>query len=298
MTSQSRIRAVDKRFLDDLFEMGGGYVLDFSNRTFSEFFKDELEINIDDPRYDVEGTSKAKRLRYFLRISDPETVTRTLLALWEYRETNRRRFGVEETIHNAEEEFFRIIEKLGGQRHATIEIRSPEGSKAALNKVVAFDLSKSLVKISNLPAQERGYAFERFLKDLFDANELSGRDSFRIRGEQIDGSFLLDGETYLLEAKWTSAKADAAILRSFNAKVEEKAAWTRGLFVSHSGFTDDGLFAFGRGKRVVCMDGLDLYDMLNNCLGFADVLSRKVRRASETGLPFVRVRDIYTDITS
>lgn len=32
---------------------------------------------------------------------------------------------------------------------------------------------------------------------------------------------------------------------------------TRGPFVSTSGFTDDGLEAFGSGKRVVCMDGLD-----------------------------------------
>ena len=51
----------------------------------------------------------------------------------------------------------------------------------------------------------------------------------------------------------------AADLRSFNAKLEDKAAWTRGLFVSNSGFTDEGLEAFGRGKRVVCMDGLRMF---------------------------------------
>jgi restriction endonuclease Mrr len=68
----------------------------------------------------------------------------------------------------------------------------------------------------------------------------------------------------------------AADLHAFHGKVEEKAAWTRGLFISQSGFTDDGLHAFGRGKRVVCMDGLDLYE----------------RRAAETGRPFIRVRDL------
>jgi predicted protein tyrosine phosphatase len=82
-------------------------------------------------------------------------------------------------------------------------------------------------------------------------------------------------------------------LRSFNAKVEEKAAWSRGLFVSHSGFTSDGLAAFGRGKRVVCMDGFDLYEMLDKNLSFADVMAKKVRRAAESGNPFVRVRDLY-----
>lgn len=39
------------RLIDDLFGMGGGYVLDFSDRTFGAFFNDELNINIDDPRY-------------------------------------------------------------------------------------------------------------------------------------------------------------------------------------------------------------------------------------------------------
>ena len=42
MTVNGKIRAIDMRFLDDLFAMGGGYVLDFTNRTFAEFFEDEL----------------------------------------------------------------------------------------------------------------------------------------------------------------------------------------------------------------------------------------------------------------
>ena len=85
----------------------------------------------------------------------------------------------------------------------------------------------------------------------------------------------------------------ASDLRAFNGKVEEKAAWTRGLFVSESGFSEDGLFAFGRGKRVVCMDGLDIYEMLQKQIRFADVMSRKVRHAAETGNPFGRVNDLF-----
>ena len=85
----------------------------------------------------------------------------------------------------------------------------------------------------------------------------------------------------------------AVDLRSFQGKVEDKAAWSRGLFVSQSGFTQDGLTAFGSGKRVVCMDGFDLYEMLDRNLSFADVMARKVRRAAESGNPFVQVRDLY-----
>ena len=72
--------------------------------------------------------------------------------------------------------------------------------------------------------QARGYAFEMFLKDLFDTYGMSARASFRLRGEQIDGSFALGKQTYLLEARWRNARVDVETLRAFNAKVEDKAA--------------------------------------------------------------------------
>ncbi len=61
----ARLRATELRLIDDLFEMGGGVVLDFSNQTFAEFFADELGTEIYHPRWETHGTSKAKRLRFF-----------------------------------------------------------------------------------------------------------------------------------------------------------------------------------------------------------------------------------------
>ncbi len=293
MSSHGKIRSIDMRLIDDLFEMGDGYVLNFSNKTFAEFFDEELGINIDDSRYDVEGTSKAKRLRFFLKTCDPQVRIQTLLALWEYREVDRRRNRTEETIQDAEEEFYSFIERLGGKRPAEKKRASASQATTEIDPSLSSELKSKLLGVSQLEPQARGYAFEKFLKDLFDANGLAARASFRLVGEQIDGSFELAAETYLLEAKWTSPQIGATDLRSFNGKVEEKAAWSRGLFVSNSGFTPDGLAAFGRGKRVVCMDGFDLYEMLDKNLSFADVMAKKVRRAAESGNPFVRVRDLY-----
>jgi hypothetical protein len=34
----------DKRYLERMFEMEGGYVLDFSNRTFHTFFYDSIKF--------------------------------------------------------------------------------------------------------------------------------------------------------------------------------------------------------------------------------------------------------------
>ncbi len=63
-TANAQIRAMDMPVLDKVFGMEGGYVLDFSNRTFAEFFREELRVDIDHPRWAVKGGSKAKRLRY------------------------------------------------------------------------------------------------------------------------------------------------------------------------------------------------------------------------------------------
>ena len=283
---------MDLRLIDDLFDMGGGYVLDFTNQTFAEFFADELGVAIYDPRWEVAGTSKAKRLRYFLRISPPPTVIRTLTALWEYREADRRRAGREESIPDAENQFYGIIERLGGKRPKSAQSAKRAAPVTTLDRNVTDALKTQLLQISELEPQPRGYAFEKFLKALFDANELAARASFRLIGEQIDGSFDLAGETYLLEAKWTAAPVGVADLRAFDGKVVDKASWSRGLFVSNSGFSADGLSAFGRGHSVVCMDGLDLYEMLDQSLSFADVLHRKVRFAAETGQAFARLRDL------
>jgi len=100
-----------------------------------------------------------------------------------------------------------------------------------------------------LEPQPRGYGFEKFLNRLFDVFGLSPRRPFRIIGEQIDGSFQFDGETYLLEARWTNRQVSEEALNAFAGKVRGKAEWSRGLFVSYSGFAEDGLDAFTRGKR-------------------------------------------------
>ena len=150
-----------------------------------------------------------------------------------------------------------------------------------------------MIGLTQLSAQARGYAFESLLRDLFNVFGLEAREPFRLKGEQIDGSFVLQGEIYLVEAKWQAAPTGVADLNTFHGKLEQKAAWARGLFVSNSGFTEDGLAAFGRGKRVICMDDLDLFETLSRELPLNHVMDRKVRRAAETGQPFARVRDLF-----
>ncbi len=277
-------------FLDDLFAMGGGYVLNFSDRTMSQFFAEELNCDIDDPAYAVNGRSKGRRIRCFLQTVDIPTVVRVLKALWEYREAVRARDQQAETVENAEGRLLALINRLE---------RKPEAAKpAGQAPVQAFDrprliqLKADLLALHQLAPQALGYAFEKLLCDIFNAYGLEAREPFRLRGEQIDGSFQLLNETYLFEAKWQGEQTGVADLHTFHGELEQKAAWTR-LFISNSGFTEDGLAAFGRGKRVICMDGLDLHDTMHREIPLNHVLDRKVRRAAETGAPFARVRDLF-----
>ena len=78
-----------------------------------------------------------------------------------------------------------------------------------------------------------------------------------------------------------------------NGKLLEKATWARGLFISYTGFSEQGLQAFGRGKKVVCLDGADLSEVFMRELSLPEVLHCKVRRAAETGSTFARVRELF-----
>ena len=293
MTTNAKIRAIDMPIIDKVFEMESGWVLNFVNKTFAEFFREELGVNIDNPYYAQQGGSKAKRLRFFLRNADRATALKTLNTLWEYREASSAIANYADLSDDIRKAFFSIKKRLGAEapKH---EDQTPHPSQRKIDPNIAVELKTKLIKVSGLEPQPRGYAFEKFLKEFFDAYSLSARASFRLQGEQIDGSFVLAEQTYLVEAKWMNALVDVATLRAFNAKVEDKAAWSRGLFISQNGFSEAGLSAFGPGRSIVCMDGLDLYEILDQQLDFADVLSLKVRRAAETGQVFIRLRDLNT----
>lgn len=180
---------------------------------------------------------------------------RVLRTLWDYREAMRLRADREDKIHDAEGRLNTIvkrIEGIGGSQAAASPSPKPSSyvprSWRKPDTATFHRLLDDLNQLGGLDPQPRGYALEAFLKSSFDALGLHAREPFRLRGEQIDGSFLLSSQTYLLEGKWQHAQADIGVLHTFHGKVEQKAAWTRGLIVSYSGFTEDRLYAFGRGK--------------------------------------------------
>jgi len=268
---------------------GRGYVLDFSDRSFSQFFAVQLDVDIEDSIYADHSGSKGKRLRCFLEKADDATVAGLLRALWEHRVELLASTGQPDPVAKAEGRFLSLISRLdGGSGEPSAASPEPTAHRHLVDA-----LRTELIQVRDLQPHQRGYAFEVFLKHAFDAAGLEAREPFRNTGEQIDGSFVLDHEVYLLEAKWHSGRTPASDLHAFHGKLERKAVWTRGLFVSFTGFSTEGLAAFGTGKRIICMDGRDIYDALTHEIPIRSVLERKVRQAAETGRIQVPVRDLF-----
>jgi len=89
----SSLKAIEKRVFEDLFGMASGYVLDFSNNTFAEFFRETVNIDIYAPKYAFNGDSKAKRLRAFWEVELDALVGKVLAGLLEVWQFNAARNG-------------------------------------------------------------------------------------------------------------------------------------------------------------------------------------------------------------
>lgn len=286
----SSLSLIEKQKLERELRMSGGYLLDFSNRRFEEFYGEVVGISIYDDLYlnDSTSGSKAKRTRVFWKIGSDKQVLLFLNGIldgWEF-------YSKTPITEPSEKIIKQIIQRLKGSSN-TKEKSTTKQPNAKIDTNLSQIIHSQLIELTSMEPRPRGIAFEKFLKDLFNAYELSANSSFRLAGEEIDGSFVLNNETYLLEAKWKGKRTGAADLHIFEGKLSQKAAWSRGLFISNSGFTPNGLQAFGKGKRIICMDGFDLSEMLRLRLSIAEVLEAKTRRAAETGNPFTPVRELF-----
>ncbi|HTW50359.1 MAG TPA: hypothetical protein VME45_00495 [Stellaceae bacterium] len=139
--------------------------------------------------------------------------------------------------------------------------------------------------------QQRGYAFERFLNEVFEFEGLSPRGSFKLVGEQIDGSFAWANRTYLVEAKWVKEPVSGGEFGAFMYKIAGKTADTRGLYISINGYSPQAILGLnGKGElRFACVDGAHLLRSLEPGRDFKKTLEVLWRHASETGEAYLPV---------
>jgi hypothetical protein len=83
----ANLSILEKRQFERLLQMGGGYVLNFSNRTFQEFVTDSMNRDIYDTRYAYGSGSKTNMLRGFWKEESNRTVGKLLSDLLDYAES-------------------------------------------------------------------------------------------------------------------------------------------------------------------------------------------------------------------
>ena len=107
------LKRSDIRIIDDAFQADPGYVLNFSDKTFREYFEDEFGIDIDDEIYTTAGKSKSKmnRLRTLCQLEQSATVSKVLRKLWEYKKQT-----LPSSPHDATNQtnLFNLISKIEG----------------------------------------------------------------------------------------------------------------------------------------------------------------------------------------
>ena len=84
----SSLKYIEKETLETVFEMSGGYVLNFSDPKFATFFRD-FSIDINNEKYLKQRTSKANRLRAFWELEADETVGKVTVSLLDLFLTQR-----------------------------------------------------------------------------------------------------------------------------------------------------------------------------------------------------------------
>ena len=134
--------------------------------------------------------------------------------------------------------------------------------------------------------QAAGLALEQILNRLFALDGLAPREPFCVVGEQIDGSFELDHETYLVEAKWEEQPLSESGLLVFRGKIEGKSIYTRGVLIAMNGISKKAEDAITRGKQpsFFIVDGYDLKMVLSDDVGLKDFLRQRRRLLAEEGL--------------
>jgi hypothetical protein len=179
------------------------------------------------------------------------------------------------------------------RRNSSTMNRRAAATEAKKSQSQATDLTalnEAFAKIygTQMTPQARGKLFEKFLQELFTRQSVKMRDSFRIKGEEIDGTFKFEGENYIMEAKWQDSGASTDQLYKFAHKVDGKMLG-RGLFISVNGFSHEGIKAIVHGKMIqtMLMDGSDLSAVLEQRITLEAMLDYKIRAAQTRGEVYV-----------
>jgi hypothetical protein len=282
----SDLTFTESQKFERLLDMASGYVLDFTNRTFAEFILGSTGRDIYDSRYDNASGSKAHRLRMFWKKEDNRLVGKLMGDMLDYLDESGPRVEICRLI----------VARLNGRANPSQAPPRPQETPEPQLSATISELRQEFCDLATEKDRAKaGLALEKLLHRLFVLFQLHPRQPFRVVGEQIDGSFELDGHVYLLESKWERLPLPEADLLVFSGKIEKKSTFTRGVFIALNGVSEQARAAITQGKApsFFIMDGHDLMMILTEAISLPDFLRRRVRLLAEEGcvcIPFSQLR--------
>jgi hypothetical protein len=173
-----------------------------------------------------------------LKQVDRETALRVLDTLWRYKMET-----MPEQAEQSRNDWLALISRL---KNTDADTAKGDRPVQAWHGVDWPSLIAEMNEMKSLSPHPRGFRFEAWRRTFIILYFCS---SFRNTGEQIDGSFRLNDDFYLLrKLSGIRTERQRRNLHVFEGKLSTKAKWARGVFISWMGFTDEGLTAFVKEK--------------------------------------------------
>lgn len=145
-----------------------------------------------------------------------------------------------------------------------------------------------LKKMEKKDAIIRGNQFEKWFIKLLSLFDLDPHHNIKNGVDQIDGSFVIDGQIYIFEIEWTDNKSD----KNYVVEVSDKAKnlhGTLGIAVSQKGFKSTVFTKISENdrKNVLLISGKNIEAILNEEIELKDLIIKIKRRGAEKGKPYL-----------
>lgn len=275
----ANLNFTQKQLIEEVFGMGGGYFLDFSNREFNEFMKDVVDYSVYDK---YPGLSKAKIFRAFCQDNEERFVGKAIILAINYMKEK----GLDKGDIKVDKLYEFGKELLGKQ--VTKRKVNNKASTRITPKSFSIDYDQIATRLMDVEKestqQRKGYAFERFIFWMFKIFDLDPKAPYKTETDQIDGSFKLGDTTVLIETKYHQSFIDKTDLVLFQDKLKHKSIHTRGLFISYSEVSNNAISYFSnQSSRITIMYASEIFQLCRYRANLVKILKMKFRHLDETG---------------
>lgn len=216
----ANLTSIEKLKLEKFLEMGGGYVLDFSNRTFQEFILDNLGIDIYDEKYTYGSGSKANRLRALWEKESNFVIGKLLQRLTEYWKAIKLIYEseIKKPEQDLLDECVQIADRLKKDLPVeNIDVLHSKSDKQDFSPLVN-SIKKSIENNEPEEAIDRLHTFMvKYIRDLCDKHDIEHDKNKPLHG--IFGEYIKHlRKSGFIESQMTERilKSSIAIFESFN----------------------------------------------------------------------------------